>query len=163
MQEQTLFFQKYFSVLKAIYYEINNIYNDELTVELSQALDYNVLMNNKELFNIYYLYAKMFFYKKDYANMILYYELGLDNLEEHFYLYLKDYFKKVIFDDLKYKLLQLYYKKIVLESKMFKREDTLGIWNHIKTYDENTLLKLISDFKTRSTIASPDGKDGYLF
>lgn len=162
-QEQSLFFHKHFSTLEAIYYEVNNIYNDKLVVTLSQALDYNVIMNNKELFNIYYLYAKMFFYKKEYANMILYYEHSLNNLEEHSYLYFKDYFKIVIFDDLKYKLMQLHYKGIALESKIFKREDILRIWNQITTYDKNTILKLINNFRTISTIASVDGKDGYLF
>lgn len=160
---QSLFFVKHFNVLGAIYFLLTSPDEDKLLFYLSQALEYNVLMNDKKLFNIYFLYAKMHFHHKDYKNMLLYYERSLKNLENYGTLYFKDHLYQIIWEDLKFKLSCIRLEGKTISTSCVQDNGVLRLWRGIEESSEDTLINHIEQFRTISNTSSPDGKDGYIF
>lgn len=161
--EQSLFFSKSLAVLEAIFYLLTDSENENLQYCLSQALEYNVQMESTKLFNIYFLYAKMFYFRQQYAKMIFYYERSLQNLNNCSGMYCKNFLNQVIFEDFEYKLSCLELKKISIDCDSFQQKKTLKLWRQIKSKSKLELEQYVENFKTRSNISSIDEKDGYIF
>lgn len=160
--QQSLFFYKNFSTLYATYLLLNDADNSELPLYLSKALDYSEQMNKTTLFNIYYLYAKYYYHIKDIQNMVYYYELSLNAIEERQKCVYYEQYKTVIDEDFHLKIVSLLLQREDIQKTFNKSKLSLITYEKFKDYSAQQLDDYIAAFKTIAPVASQDSKDGYL-
>lgn len=160
--QQSLYFYKNFSVLYVTYLLISNTNYKDLPWHLSKALDYSEQMNKSVMYNIYFLYAKYYYLINDIPNMIIYYEMSLNAIEEKKNYIYYDVFKKIIYDDFSFKVASLLLSKNEIDESMCKNGISIEIYNKFNNYTLKMLENYIGLFRTVSVIASYNYKDGYI-
>lgn len=81
--QQSLFFYCHLYYLKAVYcFLINKSSIAERNKILDSAAKYNNMLNNKKAYNIYFLYAKLYYESGNFSEMFTNYELALQNINK---------------------------------------------------------------------------------